>query len=266
MKSVTAFVGSARKKGFTHAATLQLLERVQSFGDVRCDIVFLADCNLGLCRGCKTCFVRGEEHCPLHDDRDALIAKMMESDGVVLASPNYSFQVSAIMKAFLDRLGFVFHRPCFQGKAFTPIVVQGIRGGERVVKYLERVGAGLGFDVVKGSCLTALEPMVESERRRMDEALARQGRRFHDQLVRPPGAAPTLFHLCVFRMARTSMERMLGDDNRDYQYYRDHGWFESDYYLPTKLGPFKKAVGATFDWIAARAASQREDGGRVSCK
>ncbi len=266
MKSVTAFVGSARKKGFTHAATVQLLERLQSFGDVRCEIVFLADCNLGLCRGCKTCFARGEEHCPLHDDRDALIAKMMESDGVVLASPNYSFQVSAIVKSFLDRLGFVFHRPCFQGKAFTPIVVQGIRGGERVVKYLELVGAGLGFDVVGGSCLTALEPMVESERRKMEEALARQSRRFHDQLSRPPDAAPSMFHLWAFRMARTSIQRMLGDDDFDYRYYRDKGWFESDYYRPARLGPFRKAAGATFDWMAARAARRREGAGPMSCK
>jgi len=33
---------------------------------------------------------------PLKDDRDVLIEKMMTSDAVVFASPNYSFQVSAI--------------------------------------------------------------------------------------------------------------------------------------------------------------------------
>ena len=39
---------------------------------------------------------------------------------------------------------------------------------------------------------------------------------------------------------------------RDHVYFRDRGWFESDYYYPTRLGPFKKAAGALFDWIAAR--------------
>lgn len=69
--------------------------------------------------------MRGEELCPLKDDRDLLIGRMMSSDGVVLASPNYSFQVSAIMKIFLDRLGFVFHRPRFFGKAFTCARLEG---------------------------------------------------------------------------------------------------------------------------------------------
>jgi hypothetical protein len=39
---------------------------------------------------------------------------------------------------------------------------------------------------------------------------------------------------------------------RDHVYFRDRGWFEADYYYPTRLGPFKKAAGALFDWIAAR--------------
>ncbi len=34
--------------------------------------------------------------------------------------------------AFLDRLGFVFHRPRFFGKAFTSIVAQGIYGGGKI--------------------------------------------------------------------------------------------------------------------------------------
>jgi multimeric flavodoxin WrbA len=54
---------------------------------------------------------------------------------------------SAIMKTFLDRLGFVFHRPRFHGKAFTGIVVQGIYGGAKIEKYLASAGGGLGFNV-----------------------------------------------------------------------------------------------------------------------
>jgi multimeric flavodoxin WrbA len=253
MKSVTAFVGSGRKeRGLTYAATRTFLDNLQSFGDVQGEVVFLSECNLGLCRGCKVCFERGEERCPLKGDRDVLIEKMMTSDGVVFASPNYSFQVSAVMKAFLDRLGFLFHRPRFHGKTFTGIVVQGFHGGNKIQKYLEFVGFGLGFNVVKGSCITALEPMADKDRRKMDQALAKQSRRFHEQLWRPAHAPPSFVWLMVFRMARTSIKQMLGDDNRDHAYYRDRGWFDSDYYYETKLGPFKKAIGAVFDWMFAR--------------
>jgi multimeric flavodoxin WrbA len=131
VRKVIAFVGSARKQ-HTHYAVRQFLSVLESLGDVEYEIVALSDCQMETYRGCLTCFTKGEQFCPLKDDRDLLIEKVMTADGVVFASPNCSFQVSAIMKAFLDRLGFVFHRPCFFGKVFTSIVVQGIYGGPKI--------------------------------------------------------------------------------------------------------------------------------------
>ena len=266
MKSVTAFVGSARKQGVTSRATRRLLDALEASGDVQSELVFLSDCDVGLCRGCKACFIRGEEFCPLHDDRDRLIEKMARSDGVVLASPVYAFQVSAHVKAFLDRLGFALHRPRFHGKAYTSIAVEGLYGGRDVVRYLDLVGGALGFNVVKGSRVVcrknpdaAHEPMLEEERRKMDETLARQARRLHEQLSRPPFPEPTMLQLFAFRMARTSMRLELAEDRRDHAYYREHGWFGSDYYYPTRLGPLKRVAGAAFDRLAARSSRARED-------
>jgi multimeric flavodoxin WrbA len=258
MKTITVFIGSARKRGTTYVATRRFLDNLESLGDVKGEIVFLSEFNLGVCRGCKTCFVRGEERCPLKDDRDVLIEKMMASDGVVFASPNYSFHISALMKIFLDRLGFVFHRPQFHGKTFTNIVVQGIHGGGKIVKYLNFVGQGLGFNVVKGSCITALEPMSEKDRRKMEDTLEKLSGRFHERLLKPAYAAPSLFQLMAFRMGRTSIKRMLGDDNRDYTHYRHRGWFDADYYFPVRLGALKKTLGATFDWMADRMFRKKE--------
>ena len=100
---------------------------------------------------------------------------MTASDGVVFASPNYSFQVSAILKIFLDRLGFMAHRPRFHGRTFTSLVVQGIYRGGQIVKYLEFVGRALGFNVVKGSCIRTLEPMDDRALDRMEEQARRPG-------------------------------------------------------------------------------------------
>ncbi len=264
MKTVTAFVGSARSHGVTWRATRRFLDGLQALGDVRSELVFLSEHDIGLCRGCKACFIRGEAFCPLHDDWDLLLEKMASSDGVVLATPVYSFQVSAHMKAFLDRLGFAFHRPRFHGKTCTSIVVEGLYGGRPVVKYLDLVGVGLGFNVVKGSRVvcrknpdTASDPMLEAERRRMDEVLDRHALRFHAQLMAPPFPVPTMFRLFAFRMARTSIRLELADDRPDHAYYRDRGWFESAYYYPTRLGPLKRVAGAAFDRIAARSSRER---------
>jgi hypothetical protein len=56
----------------------------------------------------------------------------------------------------------------------------------------------------------------------------------------------------MFRMGRTGLNRGAPKDGRDHAYYRDQGWFESDYYYPTHLGPLKKAAGALFNRAGAR--------------
>jgi multimeric flavodoxin WrbA len=256
MKRVTAFVGSARKK-HTHNAVQQFMSNLKSLGDVEYEIVALGDCRIETCRGCKACINRGEEFCPFKDDRDMLIEKMQSSDGVVFASPNYSFQVSAIMKIFLDRLGFVFHRPRFFGKTFTNIVVQGIYGGPKIVKYFDFISSGLGFNTVKGICITSMEPMTDKQQKKTDRVLARHSRKFYWRLMKPALSTPTLLKLLVFRMSRTSVKLMLDEGDRDYAYYRDNGWFESDYFYPTRLGVLKKTAGCFFDSFAKSRARKR---------
>ncbi|MHB0875868.1 MAG: flavodoxin family protein [Anaerolineae bacterium] len=251
MKRITAFVGSAGKR-HTHGAVVQFMSNLQTLSDVEYEIVALSDYKLQPCRGCRACFEKGQEFCPLKDDWGLLFEKIMASDGVVLASPNYAFQVSAIMKTFLDRFGFVFHRPRFFGKAFTSIVTQGIYGGNDIRKYLDFVGKGLGFNTVKGCVLMTLEPMTEKAQQKADKALVSQSRRFHEQLAKPAYPSPTLFWLMAFRMGRTRIQQMLDDRSLDYRYYRDNGWFKSDYYYPTHLNPLKKVAGSLFDLVSAR--------------
>jgi multimeric flavodoxin WrbA len=248
---VTAFVGSARKK-HTYHATEHFLHNLQSLGDVEYEIVPLSDCHLELCKGCKLCLDKGEELCPLKDDRDKLIEKMNGSDGIVFASPNYSFNVSGFMKIFLDRLGYLFHRPNFFGKTCTSIVVQGVYRGNKITDYFNFIGNALGFNVLKGFCLTTLEPMTEKDQKKIDKVIDKQSKKFYSELIKKEYPVPTLFELMIFRMARTSMNLLLDDSWRDYIYYKKNGWFESDYYYPTQLNPFKKLAGSFFDFMFTR--------------
>jgi len=256
MKRVTAFVGSARKK-HTHEAVQQFMRNLQSLGDIEYEIVALSDYRIETCRGCKACTDKGEELCPLKDDRDLLIEKMAASDGVLFASPIYSFQVSAFMKIFLDRLAFIFHRPRFFGKTFTNIVVQGIYGGPKIVEYLDFVGSMLGFNTVKGKVVISLEPMTDKQQRKNDGVLARHSRKFYERLMNPAPSTPTLFKLMIFRMSRTSLRLILDDSWRDYVYFRDKGWFDSDYFYPVRLGVLKKVAGHLFDSIAESRSRKR---------
>jgi len=252
---VTAFVGSARKK-HTYRNTERFLQHLQKMGDVEYEIVALSEYNLKICKGCKLCLDKGEEKCPLRDDRDLLLKKIQQSDGVVFASPNYSFQVSGQMKVFLDRLGFLFHRPEYFGKAFTSIVAQGIYGGNKIVKYLDFVGGALGFNVVKGCVIKTLEPMTEKARKKTVAQIKRQSKKYYKELVKQAYPSPSLLKLMMYRMSRTSMNLMLDEKFRDYTYFSEKGWFESDYYYPVRLGPVKKMMGRIFDFTAKKMAIQ----------
>ena len=248
---VTAFIGSARKK-HTYYAAEKVLRKLQSFGEIEYEIVSLSDYNLQLCRGCKLCTDRGEELCPLKDDRDKLFEKMINSDGVIFASPNYSFNVSGLMKIYLDRFNPLLHRPQFFGRTFTSIVAQGVYGGEKIIKYFNFIGRGLGFNVVKGCCITTLEPMTEKGQKKNDMILDRLCARFYSSLSKKEYPFPSLFLLMVFRMARTSIQLMLDENWRDYTHYKKNGWFESDYYFPTRLNIIKKMAGVFFDLLFRR--------------
>ncbi len=246
MNKVTAFVGTARRRN-THKAVEVFLENLKALGDVEYEIVTLSDYNLKTCRGCFRCFEKGEEFCPLKDDRDILMDKIMASDGVVLATPTYTFQVSGIMKVFLDRFGFMGHRPRYFGKIFTSIVTQGFMGGNKIVDYLDLVGNSLGFNTVKGIRITALDNETEKKRQEINRALAEHSKRFYAKLAKPVYPTPTLLKLMIFRMSRTTMKQFLDDKSRDYRYYAEKGWLESDYFYPTHLGALKRVAGRLFD-------------------
>jgi len=257
MKKVTAFVGSGHKR-LTHSAVRQFLDDLQAFGDVETELITLSDYRIGTCRGCRLCFEKGEEACPMKDDRDALIGKIMASDGVVFASPNYSFQVSGMLKVFLDRLGFVFHRPRFFGKTFTSIVTQGFFGGRKIVSYLDFVGNAVGFNTVPGTCFTALDPPTTKEKGKRDRVLTAQSRKFHERMNGSPFPAPSLLKLWGFRMGRTNVRLELTEADCDYRYYTDKGWFDSDYFYPVRLNALKKAAGRFFDSAQARKTRKRK--------
>ena len=148
--------------------------------------------------------------------------------------------------------------PASSGKTFTSIVAQGIYGGNKIVKYLNFFAYSVGFRTVKGCCVRGLEPMTEKQTLKNDRDLAKLSRRFYQRMTKPAYPPPTLLELMIFRMARTSIKQMLGDDNRDHTYFRDKGWFESDFYYPTRLGTGKKALGAIFDWGSSRIYKRRE--------
>ncbi len=120
------------------------------------------------------------------------------------------------------------------------------------MKYLNFAAMSWGFNTVKGSCHTFFEPMTEKEKQKFDKTLAEHSERFHKRMQKRALPSPTLMDVMAFSMAKTSMRNLLDERSRDYTYYRDKGWFESDYYYPVRIGLALKAISRLSEVVANR--------------
>ena len=75
---------------------------------IETEMVQLAGEKIRGCTACGGCVVNKDRRCTIDDDVvNDCIAKMIEADGIIIASPTYFADVSAEMKALIDRAGFV---------------------------------------------------------------------------------------------------------------------------------------------------------------
>lgn len=97
--------GSARKDGNTAIIVGEVFDELNNEG-IETELIQLADYEIQPCRGCFACKGRGD--CVFAKDGFAeIFSRMVEADGILLGSPVYSADVSAKMKAFLERAGVV---------------------------------------------------------------------------------------------------------------------------------------------------------------
>ena len=98
---VTTINGSPRAHGNTDAI---LSEALRAFSERNAEVrrYQLGNIAVGLCRGCKSCF-SGDGKCVQTDDIQKVIADIIASDLVILASPSYWGDVTAQTKIFIDR-------------------------------------------------------------------------------------------------------------------------------------------------------------------
>lgn len=97
---ILGIAGSKRKKGNTAILLKEALQAAQNEG-AKTELVFLDDYAITGCRGCEGC--RESYKCVINDDMQKLYPLLLGSDGIILGSPTYFYNISADMKAFLDR-------------------------------------------------------------------------------------------------------------------------------------------------------------------
>ncbi len=104
---VVAFNGSPREDGNTTILINHVFRELEKEG-VEIELVQLSGKKIHGCITCFKCFETKDQRCAVKDDfANECIEKMIKAEGIILGSPVYFTDVTAEMKALIDRAGFV---------------------------------------------------------------------------------------------------------------------------------------------------------------
>ncbi|MBU4376608.1 MAG: flavodoxin family protein [Candidatus Omnitrophica bacterium] len=134
--------------------------------DVKHEIIHLCDLKIEFCRHLEKCHKKIMD-CPINDDVGRVLQKMLDADGIILASPNYINQITASMKALFDRSAHFIHCKRLLGKYISGVVSSGSGMDKEVLDYIRYYahtcgaqysgGVSSAASAVKGKAGEALE-------------------------------------------------------------------------------------------------------------
>ncbi|MFI3315118.1 MAG: flavodoxin family protein [Rikenellaceae bacterium] len=131
---VVAILGSPRKNGNTAHALRIIGDELIKEG-IEFEIIHIGNKNIRGCLACKQCAVNKNGECIIKDETNTTIAKMAESDGIILSSPVYFSGIAGTMKSFLDRAFYVSssNGSMFRGKVAAAITAVRRSGGSHTL-------------------------------------------------------------------------------------------------------------------------------------
>ncbi len=106
---VVAIHGSPRKDGKTSELLGYVLRELEKFNEVEVETIYLIDHPVRFCMGCysddpKSCNPKNCTQGVLEDSMKSLHSKIILADAIIFATPVYWYNMSGMMKNFIDRL------------------------------------------------------------------------------------------------------------------------------------------------------------------
>ena len=232
---------SSPKKGGTFKALNSIKEE---FPDIDFEILMLKDMNMKDCLGCYACINRGPEYCRLNDDRDVILKKMEEADGVIFATPTNTRHVTVLMKKFMDKLGYIAHRPYFFDKyAMFVSTCKGF-GADLANDYMSSNIGQYGFNEVSTLDLY-ISRKSEAETKYNQNQIIQEFKKLIQAIQKGERDKPTVGDLVYFQIFKAISELNKKEGIADYEYYKD----KTGYYYDVDVPFYKKRFAK---WIAGK--------------
>jgi multimeric flavodoxin WrbA len=257
---ILALMSSYRKRGNT-ARIVEMIEvemealAARREEPLEFEMLYLGHVEIEFCRGCRTCFDRGEEQCPLKDDVPAIRAKIDAADGIILASPVYVDDVNGILKNWIDRMAYICHRPAFADKCVYLVATVADSPTSHALRTMMMAFRTWGAHIVgqAGYKMGALMDSDEAERRFSGDT-AEVAEALFKAVSKREYLRPSFLALMIFKIQQLSWQQAADPDSVDYSYWKGQGWFDPDctFYIEHQANPVKVGLARLTGTVLAR--------------
>jgi multimeric flavodoxin WrbA len=254
--NILAIIGSYRNEESYSYKTLKLIEeRMNARQPTRFEYIFLQRVGLPFCDGCLSCVRKGEEYCPEFESIAPIVKKMELADGIALAAPVYTFNVTGLMKNFCEYFMYKRNRPSFFGKQAIVVTAASGGGHKVVLDFLQRTAGAWGCDVVGRLGISASQMKSEAYIQKVDAAAQDVAEKFSNAIINQDQQSPDFGTLINFR----AMQLMTNSatTTKNYRYWAERGWLDADYYTNV---PSKPLTRLAVNYITWRIRAARKKG------
>ena len=256
---IVVLMSSLRKKGNTDQVVDILTENLQKTAVSSQEAIEIETLDLGYlhidpCRGCRTCFDRGEEFCPLKDDMMEIKNKIRAADGIIVASPVYVDDINGVMKNWIDRLAHVCHRPEFAGKSAYLLVTVGSTRTSHALRTLDTALRTWGFSIIGKAGFKTHAKMEKNKIETLyGQRLTGAAKSIFLSIKRQGYKKPSFVSLMIFKIQQIGWSRE-NPATIDYQYWQKQGWLDNDceFFIQHEASHLKTGVARLVGSIVAK--------------
>jgi multimeric flavodoxin WrbA len=223
--------------------------------DIQIEKIALAHSEIKMCRGCRICFDKGEEQCPLKDDLLQIRDKMLQADAYVFASPVYVEDINGVMKNWIDRMAFNSHRPAFYGKNVYLLSTSGIGSSNHSLKTMNTAFNTWAMNVA-GRMKFRLGALTQTDeiRTMYHENIHIAANKLVKSLKDCSAEKPSLYSLIAFTVQQRYWQKNKKYQlTYDYQYWERENWLSKGctYYFKHKSSMWKTFLARLFGKVVA---------------
>lgn len=239
--NILVLVGSPRnEESWTYKSIRIIEEKMRAIQPVSFEYIFVQKLNVPFCDGCLNCVTVGEHACPDFATIGPVAEKMDKADGLILGSPIHTFNITGLMKNFVEYFMYKRNRPSFFGKKAVVTATASGGGHTVVLDFLEQTANAWGCDVVGRMGISSSQMKKAPYLEKVDKVAGEIAETFIQEINKGELGSPKFRHLMNFRAMQNMTRNQKGSINQ--QYWEERGWMDAEFYTKVPINLFARLM------------------------